>query len=131
MHFCSQESAMSSPKQLHYVTDEMFECNSLTFLHAIYKRKGSFLLFQDFTRRHEVSHNEKGFSRVSVLHMMYEYNHAYSHLYLHSCDILWTFWTCSFTREEELMYLEFITDVTNEILTQGLYSDRCVRTFIL
>lgn len=24
------------------------------------------------------------------------------------------------------MYLEFITDVTNEILAQGIYSDRCV-----
>jgi len=33
-----------------------------------------------------------------------------------------------FAREEELMYLEFITDVTNDILTQGLYSDRCVRS---
>ncbi|XP_016308784.1 spermatogenesis-associated protein 7-like [Sinocyclocheilus anshuiensis] len=29
--------------------------------------------------------------------------------------------------EEELMYLEFITDVTNEILTQGLYSDRVLK----
>ncbi|CAM4642556.1 unnamed protein product [Leuciscus chuanchicus] len=29
--------------------------------------------------------------------------------------------------EEELLYLEFITDVTNEILTQGLYSDRVLK----
>ncbi|XP_016367381.1 spermatogenesis-associated protein 7-like isoform X1 [Sinocyclocheilus rhinocerous] len=29
--------------------------------------------------------------------------------------------------EEELMHLEFITDVTNEILTQGLYSDRVLK----
>ncbi|KAA0711660.1 Spermatogenesis-associated protein 7 -like protein [Triplophysa tibetana] len=29
--------------------------------------------------------------------------------------------------EEELMYLEFITDVTNEILAQGLYSDRVLK----
>ncbi|XP_039518940.1 spermatogenesis-associated protein 7 [Pimephales promelas] len=29
--------------------------------------------------------------------------------------------------EEELMYLEFITDVTNDILTQGLYSDRVLK----
>ncbi|TRY92499.1 hypothetical protein DNTS_028199 [Danionella cerebrum] len=33
----------------------------------------------------------------------------------------------SSSREEELMYLEFITDVTNEILTQGLYSDRVLK----
>ncbi|XP_057200862.1 spermatogenesis-associated protein 7 [Triplophysa rosa] len=29
--------------------------------------------------------------------------------------------------EEELMYLEFMTDVTNEILAQGLYSDRVLK----
>ncbi|XP_067311005.1 spermatogenesis-associated protein 7 isoform X2 [Pseudorasbora parva] len=29
--------------------------------------------------------------------------------------------------EEELMYLEFITDVTNEILMQGLFSDRVLK----
>lgn len=29
--------------------------------------------------------------------------------------------------EEELMYLEFITDVTNEILAQSLYSDRVLK----
>ncbi|XP_056096543.1 LOW QUALITY PROTEIN: spermatogenesis-associated protein 7 [Rhinichthys klamathensis goyatoka] len=29
--------------------------------------------------------------------------------------------------EEELMYLEFITDVTNDILAQGLYSDRVLK----
>ncbi|KAI4905459.1 hypothetical protein NFI96_028092, partial [Prochilodus magdalenae] len=30
----------------------------------------------------------------------------------------------SSSREEELMYLEFITDVTNEIIERGIYSDR-------
>ncbi|XP_063080086.1 spermatogenesis-associated protein 7 homolog [Engraulis encrasicolus] len=31
------------------------------------------------------------------------------------------------TEEEELLYLEFIADVTNEILTLGLYSDRVMK----
>lgn len=31
-----------------------------------------------------------------------------------------------FHREEELIYLEFIADVTNEILMLGLYNDRFV-----
>lgn len=34
-----------------------------------------------------------------------------------------------FFREEELMYLEFIADVTNEIILRGIYSDRLVTVF--
>ncbi|KAK3538307.1 hypothetical protein QTP70_035256 [Hemibagrus guttatus] len=33
----------------------------------------------------------------------------------------------SASREEELMYLEFITDVTNEIILRGIYSDRVLQ----
>lgn len=31
-----------------------------------------------------------------------------------------------FFREEELMYLEFIADITNELILRGIYSDRLV-----
>ncbi len=66
--------------------------------------------------------------------MIFEYSHAYSHnshlyfqsIHLHSFSGLSEL--VLFTREDELMYLEFITDVTNEILMQGLYSDRCGET---
>lgn len=36
-----------------------------------------------------------------------------------------------FHREEELLYLEFIADVTNEILMLGLYSDRFVQMLFI
>lgn len=63
--------------------------------------------------------------------MIQEYNHN-NQLYFQFIHVPDSFCGLSelvlFIREEELMYLEFITDVTNEILTQGLYSDRCVRS---
>lgn len=34
-----------------------------------------------------------------------------------------------FFREEELMYLEFMTDVTNEIILRGINTDRLVSDF--
>ncbi len=44
----------------------------------------------------QILNKAQTFRNNDVRDMMYEYNHANSHLCFHSCVILWTFWACSF-----------------------------------